>query len=226
MNSTPSLTPERVAEWLRDHPDLLRHYPDLIERLELPDDGPAVSLVHRQAARLRQRNAQLEDQLNHLTGIAGENERLMQRLHQLTLDVMTTQSSAAFIERLFDRLAADFNAEDVRLHLLEPSKELVEVARVAVRGEDRPEWFDKLLERGVAHCGRLTRAKTDLLFPNRTAEIGSSALVPIAGTGLLAIGSSREDRFHPGVGTLFLELIGTTIGYRLKKVESIDRKRA
>lgn len=226
MNSTPNLTPERVAEWLRDHPDLLRKHPDLIERLELPDDGPAVSLVHRQAARLRQRNAQLEEQLTQLTGIAGENERLMQRLHQLTLDVMAAHSSAAFIERLFDRLGADFNAEDIRLHLLEPCDELAEVARVTVRAEDRPDWFDKLLDRAEVHCGRLTRAKTDLLFPDRSAEIGSSALVPIAGTGLLAIGSSREDRFHPGVGTLFLELIGTTIGYRLKKPENVDRKRA
>lgn len=226
MSNQPTLNHEQVADWLRRNPDLLRQHPDLIELLELPDHPQAVSLVQHQVERLRRRSEQLELQLQNLAGIAGENERLMQRLHELTLDVMTAGSTGAFIGRLFERLAQDFSAEDVRLHLLQQHPDLVGLARVTIQDGKRPDWFSKLLDKGEPWCGRPTREKTGLLFPDAEAEIGSSALVPIAGIGLLAIGSTHEDRFHPGAGTLFLDLLGTTIGYRLKRLESGDRKRA
>jgi len=44
--------------------------------------------------------------------------------------------------------------------------------------------------------------------------------------GLLAIGSDLPERFHPNMGTLFLELLGATIRHRLEQDCADERKRA
>lgn len=226
MSSTVPMDLDSVAEWIRQNPSLLLDRPDLIEHLELPQDTQAVSLIHHQLSRLRRRNQQLEQQLKQLAGIAGDNERLMQRLHQLTLEVMVMDSNASFLARLFERLASDFQAEEVRLHLGQPVADLDDLPGVVLQTQDRPDWFEQLLDKGQTYCGRMTRQKIARLFPEAEHAVASCALVPIPGGALLAIGSTDQDRFHPGMGTLFIELLGRTIACRLQPMESDDRKRA
>lgn len=215
-----------IIDWLEANPDLFRRHTDVLDRLELPHDAGTDSLIEVQVRRLRKENSQLKAQLQTLAGIAGENERLMQRLHQLTLEIMTTTSTRGFIERLIERLASDFEAGSVRLHLLKSHPELVSAQAVTAHENGVPDWFEEVMTDGKIIFGRLTRAKLELLFPNRHAEVGSAALVPINSTGLLAIGAHSPERFHPDMGTLFLELLGTTIRHRLDRTESDQRKRA
>jgi uncharacterized protein YigA (DUF484 family) len=226
MSDPSSLNEQDVIEWLTSHADFFERHPELLESLQLPHETGAHSLIEVQVTRLRRENHQLRAQLETLAGIAGENERLMQRLHQLTLEVMTTRSAGEFIERLIERLASDFDARSVRLHLLDKHEGLDEVGAVTAQEAGVPEWFEKLLEAGNIEFGRFTRAKLETLFPRQHEGIGSAALVPIAGVGLLAIGSESPERFHPGMGTLFLELLGTTIRHRLEQDRGDERKRA
>jgi uncharacterized protein YigA (DUF484 family) len=220
------MTPEQVADWLRRHPDLLCQFPDLIEALELPSPDQAVSLVQHQVLRLRRTNEQLETKLRQLATIAGQNEHLMKRLHQLTLEVMSAASDAVFIDRVLTCLNRDFSADEVRLHLVQAPIDLEAHSGVVMHDADLPDWLAQLLSKSETYCGRLTRTKLADLFPGAATEIGSCALVPLAGAGLLAVGATREDHFHPGIGTLFLDLLGNTIAWRLKLVERDDRKRA
>ncbi len=215
-----------VIEWLQAHPDLLGRHPELVDDLDLVHEAGAESLIELQVRRLRTENRQLKAQLQTLAGIAGENERLMQRLHQLTLEIMTTDDTREFIERLIDRLAGDFEAGSVRLHLFTPHPELGETEAVPLHEGQVPDWFDDILNRGKIVFGRLTRAKLEVLFPNRHESIGSAALVPVNHTGLLAIGSDSAGRFNPDMGTLFLELLGTTIRHRLELADDARRKSA
>lgn len=226
MSDAGKLNEADVIEWLASNSDFFERHPEVLESLALPHETGAHSLIEVQVARLRRENHQLRAQLETLAGIAGENERLMQRLHQLTLEVMTTRSAGEFIERLIERLAGDFDARSVRLHLFEDHESLKDIAAVTVHDSAVPDWFEKLLEGGGIEFGRFTRAKLEVLFPNRHEAIGSAALVPISGLGLLAIGSESPERFHPGMGTLFLELLGTTIRYRLDQDCGDERKRA
>lgn len=218
--------PKEVATWLKSNPDFFIDHPELLDEIKLAHQAGTASLIERQVERLRAENRRLNDRLKTLAGIAGENERLMQRLHQLTLEVMTTDSTPAFIERLFDKLAEDFTADCVRLHLIKHHRELDDCAMVITLPEQRPDWLDKLLDKDQTLCGRLTSGKLQLLFSDQAEQIGSAALVPIPGTGVLAIGAKSSDRFHPGMGTLFLELLGTTIRYRLERSGAEHRKRA
>lgn len=226
MAANEKLSESQVIDWLSSHPDIFRQHPELLDRLELPHDAGTDSLIELQVTRLRKENRQLKAQLQTLAGIAGENERLMQRLHQLTLEIMTTASSAEFIERLIERLAGDFEAASVRLHLLKSHENLSSIEAVVVHDEAPPEWFADVMDGGEIVFGRLTRTKLEFLFPDRHEEIGSAALVPVNNTGLLAIGAASPERFHPGMGTLFLELLGTTIRHRLELDSSSERKRA
>jgi uncharacterized protein YigA (DUF484 family) len=226
MTEHTAFTAETVADWLRDNPDLLCQYPDLIDTLELPAPSQAVSLIQHKLLRLRKDNEQLAQKLHQLTAIAAENERLMQRLHQITLEAMSAQTDQAFVDCLLARMADNFKADQIRLHLSAQENLLSEQTNVINHQPDVPEWLDELIAKQQTYCGRLTRRKLSLLFPDAEPAVGSCALVPIAGNGLLAVGASREDHFHPGMGTLFLELIGNTIAWRLKLAEWDDRKRA
>lgn len=226
MADASKLNEDDVIEWLTSSPDFFERHPELLDSLELPHETGAQSLIEVQVARLRRENHQLRAQLETLAGIAGENERLMQRLHQLTLEVMTTRSAGEFIQRLIDRLASDFDARSVRLHVLKGYEGLGQVHAVTIHDAGVPDWFEKLLDQGVIEFGRFTKAKLEAVFPRQHEAIGSAALVPISGLGLLAIGSDSPERFHPGMGTLFLELLGTTIRHRLDQDCGDERKRA
>jgi uncharacterized protein YigA (DUF484 family) len=41
--------------------------------------------------------------------------------------------------------------------------------------------------------------------------VHSAALLRIGGQGMLAIGSDDPNRFHPGIGTIFLKLIAQAL---------------
>jgi uncharacterized protein len=226
MGKVKQIEESDIIEWLQANPDLFSRHPELVDDLELSHEAGAQSLIERQISRLRTENRQLKAQLQTLAGIAGENERLMQRLHQLTLEIMTTDDTREFIERLIERLAGDFEAGSVRLHLISPHPELASAEAVTIHEGRIPDWFEDILNRGKIVFGRLTRAKLEILFPNRHESVGSAALVPVNHTGLLAIGSDSAGRFNPDMGTLFLELLGTTIRYRLELADDTRRKSA
>ncbi|NNG13311.1 MAG: DUF484 family protein, partial [Halobacteria archaeon] len=60
-------------------------------------------------------------------------------------------------------------------------------------------------------CGRFKREQMSFLFGDQAPAVESAAIIPLGkkgGTGLLAIGSQEGNRFHPGMGTLFLTHLG------------------
>ena len=68
----------------------------------------------------------------------------------------------------------------------------------------------------------------EFLFNDAAATIRSTALVPLgeqAQYGFLAIGSVDPNRFFPGMGTLFLDLLGEVVSYRLAQSKLEQRRR-
>jgi uncharacterized protein len=74
--------------------------------------------------------------------------------------------------------------------------------------------FAEFLQRNEPLCGRLQPDKLQALFGDASGDVRSSVLLPMAGIGMLAIGSHDANRFHPGMGTVFLRLIAeaTAVG--------------
>lgn len=230
-----SLTADSVAAWLEAHPDFLVDRAELAERLELPAGDEAVSLTEYRSRRLVEENERLRQELGNLGNIAGENERLMRRLHELTLALSATENVPGLFDELARRLREDFRADTLRIRLPDTigvaGEIAVEDVRIDAWSEDSgevPDWLQAVLDANRPECGRMTSSKRDWLFGDDAGQVGSAALVPFATAdgqaGLLAIGAEADDRFQPGLGTLFLELLGETLAGHLRAL-SADRER-
>ena len=51
----------------------------------------------------------------------------------------------------------------------------------------------------------------------RADEVQSSALLALPGVGLVAVGSRDANRFFPGMGTLFLRMMGEALAAGLRR---------
>jgi uncharacterized protein YigA (DUF484 family) len=209
-----------VAAWLRRHPRFLQQFPDLALSLVVPrEDGPAASLASYQLDVLRDKNRELSRRLHDLYGVAQENERLAVRTHQLTLALMREDSVAGVVRAMAATLAEDFSGDLVRIVLFQPLPGLGESDWLQVIARDsellRP--FHDCLREGEPLCGRLHPDKQALLYGPRVDEVASTALLPIEGVGLVAVGSRDANRFYPGMGTLFLRMMGEAFAAALAR---------
>ena len=74
--------------------------------------------------------------------------------------------------------------------------------------------FESLFTSGKPRCGQARDTQREFLFAADAPDIGSVALVPLGdhgSLGLLALGSTDRDRFHPGMSTDFLARLADLI---------------
>ena len=216
------LTAAEVAAFLRRHPDFLREYPELALSLTLPrEQGQTTNLASYQLEVLRDKNRALNRRLHELVAIASENEQLMARVHAFTLSLMRATSAAETLRRVVATLNEDLNTDLVRITLFHP-----------VRGQESAEWlltvapddpavrpFGEFLAKGEPLCGRLMPEKLAFLFGDRSVDVRSAVLIPIPTRGMLAVGSLDANRFHPGMGSIFLKLIADAVGAALARFD-------
>lgn len=203
-----------VATWLRRHPAFLQQFPDLAISLVVPrEEGSASSLASYQLEVLRDKNRELSRRLHELSGNAQENERLAVRTHQLTLALMRQDSAADTLRAMAASLAEDFRGDLVRLVAFVPVAGLEGSDWLQVIGEDdaRLQSFRDCLADGEPLCGRLQPEKHAVLYGGQADQVQSTALLPLAGFGLVAVGSHDANRFFPGMGTLFLRMMGEAL---------------
>lgn len=209
-----------VAAWLRRHPGFLKQFPDLALTLVVPrDDGPTASLASYQLEVLRDKNRELSRRLADLASNAQINERLAVRTHQLTLALMKQDSAADTLRAMAASLEEDFAGDLVRLVMLHPVTGLAQAPWLQVVEESSPLLgsFRDCLKDGEPICGRLQPEKSAVLYGGRAEEVQSSALLPLPGVGLIAVGSHDGNRFYPGMGTLFLRMMGEALVVALKR---------
>ena len=221
MSDDKTSLKEVVSNYLRENPGFLEENPDVLESLQINhSSGTAVSLIERQVEQLRASNEDLNNRLNGLVRVAAENEQLISRLHRLTLDLMPVDSRSEFFTQLGNSLLNDFNADILQICLTDEQD-------AAEAGDDviyfdieqaGADSFAAVLEKGEVVCGRLNEAKLEYLFDSKARWVRSTALIPLGekgALGMMAIGSSDENRFYPGMGTLFLELLADVVAARL-----------
>jgi len=209
-----SLEAMDVAEYLRQHPRFLEHFPDVATELVMPrENGPAASLAAYQLEALRARNRELNDRLAELVAIAGDNEQLMVRVHTLTVGLLRDDNLPDVLKSFVGALNEDFHSDLVRVVLFRNGADLPQADWLICvpEGKGALSAFTDFLTRGEPACGRLAQTKLDRLFGNDADKVHSAALLKIGNEGMLAIGSSDPNRFHPGIGTLFLKLIAQAL---------------
>lgn len=205
-----ALDESAVAAFLRRTPDFLRRHPDLALLLKLPRElGSATSLASYQLDILRERNQGLERRLDELLAHARENEVLMHRVHLLALRLLRSRTFAEGVQQLAASLREDFHTDaDVRV-LLVSMPVLPAPGDWLVQREEADECLPplgKALHLGEPICGRF---RPEVLAPfGFDDQLQSAVLVPLPAIGYIGIGSADPNRFHAGMGTTFLKLIG------------------
>lgn len=217
-----------VAEYLQSYPDFFERNGPLLTKLRLPhlrDAGTTVSLVERQVEVLRERNQSLERKLKELVEVARGNDVLADRIHRLSQRLIRARSLLDTVNAVETSLREDFDAmHSVLVLFLEDARSLQGQAGRFLRTDDLAaadiRTFDSLLQAGRPRCGQVRDTQRDYLFGKDSIEIGSVALTPLGPKGelgILAIGASDADRFHPAMSTEFLSRIGELVTYALMR---------
>ena len=213
-----------VAAYLKHHPDFLRDYPELAAQLKMPHEkGPVASLATYQLQHLREKNAELERRLADLIAIAAENEELMGRVHALTVALLRANTIEVTARSVVAKLSADFSTDQVRLVLFGNQPQLPRADwLVQVPGPEALPEFRDFLNQNEPLSGRLSADKLDKLFGAAAAETRSVAMMRLGASGMLVIGSKDPDRFQPGMGTLFLNMISATVTAALARSRDVS----
>lgn len=209
-----------VADFLRQHPQFLKHYPDLAPVLEMPSEqGQVASLASYQLDVLRRKNRELEHKLTELVRVAGHNEQLMMRVHAFTTSLLRAEDAAAVVRSVAAGLTEDFGTDLVRLLLYRPVDGVAAVDWLLIepQGLTALPMFAEFLTRDEPQVGRLAPDMLERLFGEQAQKVHSAALVRLGDAGLMAVGSHDANRFHPGMGGVFLTLIGEAITTALQR---------
>lgn len=218
MSDYLDLNSDHVAGYLRRHPNFLADYPDLALTLLMPREaGAATSLTHYQLEVLREKNRSLSQRLKDLVTVAEENQALVGRVHQLALRLVRAASFRDTVLAIAASLREDFHTDLVRVCLTGmPRLMLDEAWLIEVDpAEESLVPFADVRARMDPLCGRLRADKLNFLFGELSGEVASAVVLPFGVAGFLGVGSADPNRFHPGMGTVFLRQIAELIGTAL-----------
>ena len=200
------LNPKDVEEFLRAHPNFLQDRPGLLAVLSLPHGGEgAVSLVERQVSVLRQRNIVSRQQINALSDIGRENDRLLEATRRTVLALLAGTNRQELAQIWLVQVTNTFKAELGALIWItgEPNSNSAEF----VAG--------KLIGQGESFSGVLRPEEMKAMFTSDASQ-GSAALSPIRNgsdiLGVLAVGARDSARYRQEDGTIFLEYLAEVIG--------------
>ena len=212
---------DAIAAYLQHNPDFFERHQALLLRLRVPHarGGSTISLVERQIEVLREKHAGLEDKLAELVSVARANDAIAEKLHRFTRKLLRARSRAEAVALIEASLREDFDAFHGVLVLIGEYPDLAPQRFVRSIGRDDAglKSFDTLFASGKPRCGQVRDTQREFLFGQDANDIGSVALVPLlphgdtagpsspsAPLGVLALGSTDRDRFHPGMSTEFL----------------------
>jgi uncharacterized protein YigA (DUF484 family) len=202
---------ESIAAYLQHNPDFFERHHAVLARLRLPHarGGSTISLVERQIEVLREKHATVEAKLAEFVRVARANDALADKLHRFTRQLLRAGSREGVIATMESGLRVDFDAFHSVLVLIGSHPDVTPQRFVRVVRADDPNLksFETLFSNGKPRCGQARDSQREFLFGSDANDIGSVALVPLGekgSLGLLALGSTDRDRFHPGMSTEFL----------------------
>jgi uncharacterized protein YigA (DUF484 family) len=218
---------ESIAAYLQHNPDFFERHHAVLARLRLPHarGGSTISLVERQIEVLREKHAAVEAKLAEFVRVARANDALADKLHRFTRQLLRAGSREGVIATMESGLRVDFDAFHSVLVLIGSHPDITQQRFVRVVRADDPNLksFETLFSNGKPRCGQARDSQREFLFGSDANDIGSVALVPLGekgSIGLLALGSTDRDRFHPGMSTEFLARMADLIADALLPVPS------
>lgn len=214
-------TPEQVAQFLQSHPEFFEEYADLLARIYIPHPhgGRAIPIAERQILTLRDKNKLLETRLAELVRFGDENDKISEKLHQLTLALVGAENLSNLINTLYFNLREQFAVPHVGLRLWGERTAGLELPETALVSADLHAFTDSL---STPYCGPYVTPEIIAWFGEHGPHLKSFAQISLqtAGLkGLLVMASEDPKRFFPEMGTLYLvrlgEVLAATLGAKL-----------
>lgn len=213
------MNPQDIVDYLESHLEFFEENPDLLSRLTVPHplSGQAISLTERQLLNLREKLSQVQSKLAELVRFGEENDVIAERVHRLSLSLLTASDFESVNFAVYNHLQEDFAVPHVVLRiwnsiLKRPLPEFVEVS------EELRFYAADLRQ---PYCGPARNEEVLAWFGESAVQLRSLALIPLRRDaqifGMLALGSEDPERFFPEMGTLYVERIGDLVGAAVLK---------
>ena len=211
---------EEVADYLYHNREFFHVFPELLNELSVPHPklGGEISLLERQVWNLRQQKEALQQQIEALTEVAGENGVLLQKVQQFGLALMRTQDETEAVAEVVRQMKEVFGVPFVALFSWEVPSCQVEGLHQLGLSQAWLKALKETLQPEHPVCGGLEDHWRKGLFPQVETEVRSTCLLPLGRErvwGVLALGSDEETRFHAEQGTYFLTLMGQMVSAKL-----------
>ena len=223
MNATSDMQPEQIAEFLTRHPNFFNDFPTLLADLHIPHPHGthAVSMSERQLIAMRDKVRMLENKLAELIQFGEENDGISEKLHALTLALLAARTPQDLVAALALHLREGFAVPHHALRAWNLAADsmpgLTDMTSQTVR--------DSVAAMAQPVCGALAVNDASDWFGEVSPHLRAFACIPLrpapaaAPVGLLVLASEESKRFYAGMGTLYLERLGQSIGAALVRMQ-------
>lgn len=211
-----NITPDQVAQFLREHPEFFAGHAELLTQLTVPNpySGQAVSLAERQLQVLREKAATLEDRMRELVRNAEDNNAIVAKVHELGLALLRAQNLDAALQAVYYAMRERFSVPHTAIRLWGavstpdiPEFAPVDDAAVPLSELPRP-YCGTVVPDGVkTWCGDPERLRSFAVLPLHEGEL----------RGAILLASEDPRRFYPEMGTLYLSWMAALIGAAIER---------
>jgi two-component system, cell cycle response regulator len=189
------------------------------------------------AVDLQRENEELKKRLTELMERARYNERVLSRFQKVELRLIGIVSFKELIEAILEDYREAFELDLVTLSLIDGDYDL---RRTLMDAEASADAFPGLImfdqdvylsslfgARNQPVLGAFDAARQRILFPGSKVMPASVAILPLTRWGQLVgslnLGSTRSDRFAPGMATNFIEWLAAVASVCLENVANNER---
>ena len=196
-----------VALYLKEHPKFFEDYADIVAEIFVPHPhgGHAIPIAERQIVTLREKISGIETRLREMIHFGGENDQISEKLHRSTLALIAAPDLETTLAVLYHCLTEDFGVPHVACRLWGKVPEQSYLSELAATSREIREYADAL---GAPYCGPVAPFESrDWFDAGDTMALKSFAFLPLRTAytfGLLGLAEEDAERFHPGMGTVYL----------------------
>lgn len=212
---------DEVARYLIENPQFFEEHAELLSHVVIPHPhgGRTISITERQMLSLRDKNRKLEGKMGELLQFGEENDVISEKMHRLSVSVISASTFQAVIHTLNFHLRDDFAIPQFALRLWDRPDGIAELPEFADVSEELQSFAETLMQ---PYCGSTSGFETSSWFGEGCKHVRSQALIALrtaGGTmGMIALGSEDGQRFYAGMGTLYLERLGEMASAALARV--------
>lgn len=215
------MTPEDVVQYLKDHPDLFNDNAELLADLQFshPQENKVISLQERQIIALRDKNKILQDKMFELISFGEENDTISEKMHRLTIALLTSLDFNELLNNLDYSLHEDFAIPNFVVRLWGLTGQPEACAEFAAVSKDVQAIAESLTQ---PYCGGHVADAIKELFGEAKSHLKSFSMIPLKTKhtiGLLVLASPELERFYADMGTLHLKRLGDLISASIARYD-------